>query len=164
MPQFDILGDGTAMGLNLLWFIITFGLTMLIVSVGLRRIETVRSERDALTSGNIDRAQNLSDEAKAMMAAYEEKMATARSEAQTIIKAASDEAAAEAAEAQAKLAADLATKQASVEKAIADQTSAALSELSDVASDTAQIAASQVLGVKLDDKKLTQAVKELGNG
>ena len=57
MPQFDILGDGTAMGLNLLWFIITFGLTMLIVSVGLRRIETVRSERDALTSGNIDRAE-----------------------------------------------------------------------------------------------------------
>ena len=164
MPQFDILGDGTAMGLNLLWFIITFGLTMLIVSVGLRRIESVRSERDTLTSGNIDRAQNLSDEAKALMAAYEEKMAAARSEAQTIIKAASDEAAAKAAEAQTKLAADLATKQAGVEKAIADQTTAALSELSDVASDTAQIAASQVLGVKLDDKKLNKAVKELGNG
>ena len=104
MPQFDILGDGTAMGLNLLWFIITFGLTMLIVSIGLRRIESVRSERDTLTSGNIDRAQNLSDEAKALMAAYEEKMAAARSEAQTIIKAASDEAAAKAAEAHKKAA------------------------------------------------------------
>ena len=57
MPQFDILGDGTAMGLNLLWFIITFGLTMLIVTVGLGRIEKIRSERDALTTGNIDRAQ-----------------------------------------------------------------------------------------------------------
>jgi F0F1-type ATP synthase membrane subunit b/b' len=91
-------------------------------------------------------------------------MAAARSEAQTIIKAASDEAAAKAAEAQTKLAADLATKQAGVEKAIADQTTAALSELSDVAGDTAQIAASQVLGVKLDDKKLNKAVKELGNG
>jgi len=163
MPQFDILSDPAAIGLNLAWFVVLFALTMLIVNMGIKRIIAVREKRDALTSGNVEKAEALLDEAKQLMTAYEERMAGARSEAQGIIKEASDAAAAKAAAAQAKLADELTAKRVEVEAAIASQTEAALSELSTVASDTASAAAKQILGVKVDGKKLSAAVKEINN-
>ena len=163
MPQFDILSDPAAIGLNLAWFVVLFALTMLIVNMGIKRIIAVREKRDALTSGNVEKAEALLDEAQQLMTAYEERMAGARSEAQGIIKEASDAAAAKAAAAQAKLADELTAKRVEVEAAIASQTEAALSELSTVASDTASAAAKQILGVKVDGKKLSAAVKEINN-
>ena len=125
MPQFDILSDPAAIGLNLVWFIVLFGLTMVIVNFGISRISAVRDKREELTSGNVDKAQALLDEAKGLMDAYEEKMAAARTEAQGVIKVASDKAADKAAKAQAKLADELTATRIEIETAIADQTKAA---------------------------------------
>ena len=163
MPQFDILSDPAAIGLNLAWFVVLFALTMFIVNMGIKRIIAVREKREVLTSGNVEKAEALLDEAKQLMNAYEEKMASARSEAQGIIKEASDAAAAKAAAAQSKLADELTAKRAEIETAIANQTEAALAELSTVASDTASAAATQILGVKVDGDKLSAAVKEISH-
>ena len=163
MPQFDILSDPAAIGLNLAWFVVLFALTMLIVNMGIKRIIAVREKREVLTSGNVGKAEALLNEAKQLMSGYEEKMATARSEAQGLIKEASDAAAVKAADAQSKLADELTAKRVEIEAAIAKQTEAALAELSTVASDTASAAADQILGVKLDGDKLSAAVKEISH-
>lgn len=163
MPQFDILSDPAAIGLNLAWFVVLFALTMFIVNMGIKRIIAVREKREVLTSGNVEKAEALLDEAKQLMNAYEDKMAAARSEAQGIIKEASDAAAAKAAAAQSKLADELTAKRVEIETAIANQTEAALAELSTVASDTASAAATQILGVKVDGDKLSAAVKEISH-
>ena len=163
MPQFDILSDPAAIGLNLVWFIVLFGLTMVIVNFGISRISAVRDKREELTSGNVDKAQALLDEAKGLMDAYEENMATARTEAQGVIKVASDKAADKAAKAQAKLADELTATRIEIETAIADQTKAAMAELSTVAAETAEAAATQILGVDVDSAKLSKAVKDMGH-
>ena len=163
MPQFDILSDPAAIGLNLAWFIVLFGLTMVIVNFGISRISAVRDKREELTSGNVDKAQALLDEAKGLMDAYEEKMAAARTEAQRVIKVASDKAADKAAKAQAKLADELTATRIEIETAIADQTKAAMAELSTVAAETAEAAATQILGVDVDSAKLSKAVKDMGH-
>lgn len=155
MPQLDV----STFPAQLVWLVICFvALYALMARVGLPRIGTILRDRRGRIEGDLANAQQMKDEAEAVIAAYQRALAEARADAQATVRETIETLNAAAAERQRKLAESLAAETAAAERRIAAAKTEALANLRDVAVDVARAAAAKVAGTELDPARARAAV------
>jgi F-type H+-transporting ATPase subunit b len=154
MPQLC----GEWFGNQIFWLVITLLVIYLILArIALPRIAAVLAERQGTITNDIAAAEDLKRKAEDAEVAYQQALADARAEAQSIVQKARDEIKLELDDALAKADADIAAKAAESEKAIADIRESAMAHVETVAKDTAA-AIVGALGGSADDAKIAAAV------
>jgi len=161
MPQFD----PTTFASQIFWLVVTFlALYWVVARIAVPRIGEVINQRTRLVQDDIERAASLKAETDAAIAAYEQSMADARSQAQDHVRAITTEmkAAAEkkTAEVTAAVSAQIAEAEARIGKAKTD----ALNGLRSIAADTARDVVGKLAALTPDagtvDAAVASALKE----
>jgi F-type H+-transporting ATPase subunit b len=150
MPQLD----ASTFLPQLVWLAITFAvLCVLMIRIGLPPVGAVLEKRRTKIDGDLDKAQQLKNEADAVMAAYERALAEARASAQEILRQATERMTAEAEKRRRETAAALQREAASAEEGIAAARNAALADVRGAAGDVARQIAEKLsgTGVGLDE-------------
>ena len=151
--------DSSTFTSQLLWLAITFGLLYyLMAKVALPRISGILEVRSDRIAQDLGEAERLKDESDAAIAAYEQELAEARSSAHGIAQEARDKAKAEADAERSKVEAGLANKLAKAESRISDIKQEALKDVNAIASETAELLVSQLIGGKASKSEITKAV------
>ncbi len=144
---------------QLLWLAITFGVFYLLMSkVALPRISSILETRSDRIAQDIEEANRLKEESDEAIAAYEQELAEAKSNAHTIAQDARDTAKAEVEAKRSKVEANLATKITEAETRIASIKSKAMGEVGSIAEDTTNALVSQLLGGKYSKAEIAAAV------
>ena len=147
---------------QLLWLALTFGLLYYLMSkVALPRIAATLHDRSVRLAGDLEEAQRLRVESEAAGAAYEESLASARTQAKVI---AQDARAALNAEADAKrkqIEADLAERMASAEETIRGRTADAMTNVRGIAADTATAIVERLIGQAPDRAAVEAALDRI---
>jgi len=144
---------------QLFWLVITFGvLFLLMAKIGLPRVSGVIEARRKQIDDDLSRATQLKAEAEAVLAAYQQTLASARAQAQAAVKDTTDKLAAEAAERQRQVGESLAQRVASAEREITAAKQRALTELRDIAVEVARSVTEKVTGTAADSASLGIAV------
>ena len=155
MPQLEV----STFVPQLFWLVITFGvLFLLMAKIGLPRVSGVIEARRKRIDDDLARATQLKAEAEAVLAAYQQTLASARAQAQAAVKDTTDKLAAEAAERQRQVGESLAQRVASAEREIAAAKQRALTELHDIAVEVARSVTEKVTGTAADTASLGVAV------
>ena len=155
MPQLEV----STFVPQLFWLVITFGvLFLLMAKIGLPRVSGVIEARRKRIDDDLARATQLKAEAEAVLAAYQQTLASARAQAQAAVKETTDKLAAEAAERQRQVGESLAQRVASAEREIAAAKQRALTELRDIAVEVARSVTEKVTGTAADSASLGIAV------
>jgi F-type H+-transporting ATPase subunit b len=155
MPQLEV----STFLPQLVWLAITFCLLYLLMAwIGLPRVGRIIEARRRRIDDDLARAAQLKSEAEAVMAAYQQALATARSEAQSVVKQTTDRFAADAAERQRQLSEALAQQTAAAEREIAAAKQNALAEMHGIAVDVGRSIAEKVTGSAPDAPSLAEAV------
>ena len=155
MPQLDFSTFPT----QWVWLAITFVvLYVLMAKVALPRVGHVLEERQNRIDDNLEMAGSLKQEAEAAAEAYEKSLASARAEAQAVIRQVADEVTAEASKKTEELAGKLSNEVKSAEAKIVAAKDAAIAGLRDVAIDVAGDIASKLSDGKVTDKAVASAV------
>ena len=155
MPQLDF----TTYVPQLIWLLISFGLLYLLMSrVALPRIATVIEERRDRIADDLDTAEQLRQKADETIAAYEEALAKARSDAHAIAQQKRDEMTAETDRQRKELEAELEQRLDAAEKSIAETKQAAMQNVEGIAVDVAQ-SITDLLGGATDRQAAESAVK-----
>ena len=156
MPQLDF----TTYVPQLIWLLISFGLLYLLMSrVALPRIATVIEERRDRIADDLDTAEQLRLKADETIAAYEEALAKARSDAHAIAQQKRDEMTAETDRQRKELEAELEQRLEAAEKSIAETKQAAMQNVEGIAVDVAQSITDHLLGGATDRQAAESAVK-----
>jgi F-type H+-transporting ATPase subunit b len=144
---------------QLFWLAITFCvLFLLMAKIGLPRVGGLLEARRKRIDDDLARATQLKAEAEAVLAAYQQTLASARAQAQAAVKDTADKLAAEAAERQRQVGESLAQRVASAEREIAAAKQRALTELHDIAVEVARSVTEKVTGTAADTASLGVAV------
>jgi len=155
MPQLDFHTFPS----QIVWLAITFILLyVLMAHVGLPRVGGILERRRQRIDGDLAKAAQMKDEAAAVIASYERALATARADAQAMVRETTERLGAEAAKRQHELAQALASETARAEERIAAAKQQALAGLRDVAVDVAEALALKVTGTALDRAQAGAAV------
>jgi len=155
LPQLDPKNFSS----QLIWLTITFVvLYALMAKVALPKIGEVLEERQNKIDDNLAKAEELKAQSDAAAQAYETSLSDARAKAHDAIREVKEKAYAEAAERQAALNADLQGKIASAEQAISTARDAAMSGITDVATDVAASAVEKLIGDAPKDATVTAAI------
>jgi F-type H+-transporting ATPase subunit b len=155
MPQLEV----STFLPQLVWLAITFCLLyVLMARVGLPRVGGIIEARRRRIDDDLARAAQLKSEAESVMAAYQQALATARSEAQAVVKQTTDRFATEAAERQRQLSEALAEQTVAAERQITAAKQNALAELHGIAIDVGRSIAEKVTGSAPDATILASAV------
>src|SRR5215813_3655903 len=155
MPQLDV----STFAPQLVWLAITFiVLYLLMAKLGLPRVNAAIEARRKRLDDDLARAAQLKAEAEAVIAAYEQSLASARAQAQAAMKETSDRLAAEAAARQRQLAGSLAQQTEAAERQIAEAKERALVEMHGIAIEVARSITEKLTGSPADQDKLTDAV------
>jgi len=155
VPQLDV----TTFMPQLFWLVVTFCILLLLMArIGLPRVGGLLEARRKRIDDDLARATELKAEAEALLAAYQQTLASARAQAQAAVKEATDRLAAEAAERQRQLGQTLADRVASAEREIAAAKQRALAELHDIAVEVARSVTEKVTGTAADTASLGVAV------
>lgn len=161
MPQLD----PTSYPSQLFWLAVSFVvLYLLMARLALPRIAEVMEARQSRIAHDLDQAAGLKVEAEAALAAYEETMSEARSEAQHLLAQAAEARAREAAERQAALDARLAEELAEAEARIAASRDAALANVEAVAADIAAAIVARLAAGDPDPALVRSAVGAVKGG
>ena len=155
MPQLDISTFTPQLFWLAVWFVILY---LLMAKLGLPRIAVAIEARRRRREDDLASAAQLKEEAEAANAAFLRTMATARAEAQALLKETGDRLAAKAAQRQRALAADLASQIAAAEQRIADTKEAALSEVRGIAIDVGRSVVEKLTGSAPEAASLAAAV------
>lgn len=152
---------------QIFWLALTFIVFFLIAwRVALPKIGRVLEDRRERIDRDVSKAQEVRNEAEAVLAAYEKLSAEGRASAQVVIREANELAAAEAAAEHEKLGHRLADDIAKAERRIAEARSSALEGLGDVAAEIAQSAAAKLTGLDVSksdaEGAVSRAAKDLG--
>ncbi len=160
MPQLDF----TSFPNQIFWLVVTLVIIYLVLDrVALPRIGAILAERQGTITNDIAAAEDLKVKAVEAEGIYNQALADARAEAQTIAAETRAEIQGDLNDAIAKADAEIAAKAAESEKAIAEIRASALEAVEAVATDTAaEIVA--VLGGKADAKGVAAAVTERMKG
>jgi len=151
--------DATTFVPQLFWLVVTFCILLLLMArIGLPRVGGLLEARRKRIDDDLARATELKAEAEAVLAAYQQTLASARAQAQAAVKEATDKLAAEAAERQRQLGETLADRVASAEREIAAAKQRALAELHDIAVEVARSVTEKVTGTAADTANLGVAV------
>ncbi len=144
---------------QLIWLVISFvGLYLLMSRVALPRIGGVIEKRRDRILHDLDEAKRLKDETEQAIAAYESALAEARAKAHVIAQETRDKLKAEADRQRAELEEQLQKKTAEAEASIAKTKEAALSQIRDVAVDTAGSIYSELVGDEVSADQVSAAV------
>jgi F-type H+-transporting ATPase subunit b len=155
MPQLEV----STFVPQLVWLAITFViLYFLMARMGLPRVGGLIEARRRRVDDDLARAAHLKSEAEAVLAAYQETLAKARTEAQAAVKETTDRMAAQAAERQRQLSESLARQTAEAERQIAAAKLRALSEMQGIATEVARSVTEKVTGSAPDPANLAAAV------
>jgi F-type H+-transporting ATPase subunit b len=153
--------DPTTFPSQILWLVITFGLFYIFLKrVVMPRLAGVLDTRSSRIFQDIDQANKLKNEADAAVAAYEQALAEAKANANTIGQQARDAAKADAEASRKKVEAGLDAKLAEAESRIASIRSAAMKDVGAIAESTAGAIMEQLVG-KADKAALVAAVKSV---
>jgi F-type H+-transporting ATPase subunit b len=126
--------------------------------IGLPRVGGLLEARRKRIDDDLARATQLKAEAEAVLAAYQQTLASARAQAQAAVKDTTDKLAAEAAERQRQVGESLAQRVASAEREIAAAKQRALTELHDIAVEVARSVTEKVTGTAADTASIGVAV------
>lgn len=152
--------DSSTFPSQLLWLAITFGLFYLFLKrVVMPRIGGILEVRSDRIAQDLDQAARMKEEADAAIAAYEQELADAKTKANTIGQGARDAAKAEAAAERKQVEASLDARLAEAEARIALIKDAAMSDVGQIAEDTAGAIVQQLIGAKADKAAVAAAVK-----
>jgi F-type H+-transporting ATPase subunit b len=155
MPQLDI----ATFAPQLIWLAIIFiALYLVMTRVGLPQVGGILAQRRQRLDGDLAKAAQMKDEAAAVIASYERALATARADAQAMVRETTERLNAEAAKRQHELAQALAAETARAESRIEAAKHEALAGLREVAIEVAQAASLKVAGVPLDRANAGAAV------
>lgn len=155
MPQFDFATFPS----QIFWLIVCFAvLYFLLARSVLPRIGAALEARQRKIDDDLERATELELKAKEALAAYEAHLDTARDEAQTAIRQATEAMAAEAEQQHQALAAKLAADVKAAESRIAAARKDALAHIQQVANDAARATIARLIGVDVDESKAGAAV------
>lgn len=153
--------DSTTYPSQILWLAITFGLFYLFLKrVIMPRLGSILEVRENRIAQDIDQANTLKGEADAAVAAYEQELAEARANANTIGQQARDNAKVEAETARKSIEASLEAKLAEAEDRVAKIKDAAMQDVGSIAEETAAAIVS-ALGGKSAKADVTAAVKSV---
>ncbi|EFL90969.1 F0F1 ATP synthase subunit B [Ahrensia sp. R2A130] len=147
---------------QILWLVLSFGLFYYIMSrVVLPRISGILETRSGRIAQDLDEANRLKDESDAAIAAYEQDLATAKTNAHKIAQEARDAGKAEADVKRAEVEADMTARVADAEARIAKIKSDAMSDVGSIATETAETLVSQLLGSKVTKAEVAKAVSNV---
>ena len=151
--------DSSTFASQLFWLAITFGFFYWFISKVISpRIGEILETRQDRIAQDLAKAQDLSDETNAAIAAYEQDLATAKANANEIGQKARDKAKAEADAERSGVDEQLAVKLAEAEKRIADIRAKAMGEVGTIAEATATELVSKLVGVKVSKADMTKAL------
>jgi F-type H+-transporting ATPase subunit b len=155
MPQLDV----TTFIPQLFWLAITFTALLLLMSlVALPRVGKALDARRQHVDLDLARASELKAEAEAVMAAYQQTLATARAEAQAAMRESAERFATEAAERQRQVTLSLAQDVAAAERRIGAAKARALEDIRGVVGEIAALAAVKLTGLPADPHRVETAV------
>lgn len=155
MPQFDPAFFPT----QIFWLAVAFlALYYVMVRYALPRVSEVLETRRSYIEHDLEAAERLKSEAEAALTEYEKMMATARTEAQTILRGTAEELAAEIARRHGALADKLAAQTKTAEARIAGAKQEALADIKTVAAQAAMLATEKLVGAAVDEAKARAAV------
>jgi F-type H+-transporting ATPase subunit b len=147
---------------QLLWLTVTFvTLYLLMAKIALPRIGGILEQRTQRIGGDIAEARRLKGESDAAVAAYEKGLAEARARAQAVVNDARQQQAAEAEAARKTLDAQLNTRIAAAEHAIAGTKATAMVNVRGIATEAAAAIVERLVGIAPPSRDLVaQAVAE----
>jgi len=147
---------------QLLWLAITFGLFYLFLKrVVVPRVGGIIDVRNDRISQDLDQASKLKGEADAAVAAYEQELAEAKKNANSIGQQAADAAKTEAETARKKIEAALDEKLGEAEARISSIKANAMKEVGSIAEDTASAIGEALVGGKASKAEIAAAVKSV---
>ena len=153
--------DSSTYASQVVWLAITFGLFYLFLKrVIVPRLGGILETREARIAGDIEQAAKMKTEADAAIAAYEQELAEARANANTIGQQARDEAKAEAEAKRKSVEEGLEQKLSEAEARVAKIKDAAMKDVGAIAEDTAAAIVS-ALGGKAAKADIASAVKSV---
>jgi len=155
MPQLDFATFPT----QLFWLAVTFIILYVLMKwLVLPQVAAmIKARRDQLDA-DLASAEQLKAEAEAALAAYQQVLATARAQAQAVVKQTTDHMAAEAAERQRQLNEALARRITAAEGQIAAAKERALSEIHQIAIEVGLAVTERITGSAPDTTKMEAAV------
>ncbi len=147
---------------QILWLAITFGLFYLFLKrVVLPRIGGILEVRRDRIAQDLDQAARMKEEADAAVAAYEQELAEAKANANTIGQKARDKARADAEAERKRVEAELEAKLQKAEANIASIKAKAMNEVGTIAEDTAAAIVRELIGGSVDKASVAAAVKSV---
>lgn len=147
---------------QLFWLVVTFVVLYLVMwKVVIPRVADVLQDRQKRIDDDLEKAQELRDEAANVLEAYEKTVAEGRAQAQVILREAAERSDKAAAERQAALSEQLARQTADAEAQINAAREEALANIRAVAAETAQAAAARLSGATVTQDEAEQAVASI---
>jgi F-type H+-transporting ATPase subunit b len=161
MPQFDL----STFPSQIIWLALSFiVLYILMARVALPRVGTVMAEREEKIDDNLSAAEDLRASAKADAEAYDRALAAAREEARTAIQEAARAVSVEAAAKQDALAQRLAQQIKTAEAEIERAKAGARASIREAAVGVAQAATQRLIGVAPSEGETAAAVDKALQG
>lgn len=145
---------------QLIWLVLTFTvLWWLMAKVALPKVGGVIEERAQRIQRDLDEAARLKGETEQALADYEASLASARGRASGIAKDIRDKLTSEVDAERAKVEKQVASRLADAEKRISDMKTRAMSEVGQIASDTAEAIVTELQGKPAAKDEVAGAVK-----
>lgn len=156
--------DATTFASQLLWLAITFGVFYWIMkNVAMPRLAGILEDRKDRIAGDVSEANRLKDETDAAIAAYEQALAEARNKAHGIAHDTRAKLKAEQEARREKAEAELNGKLKAAEAQITATKTEALSQIEEIAGDTAAALVEQLMGKAPTKTDLNKALKSAMN-
>ena len=153
--------DPSTFAPQLIWLAISFvALYIVMARVALPRIATVIEERRDRIASDLDQAEQLKQQTDEAIAAYEQALAEARARAHGLAQETRDTLSQEIEAEKAQVEKQIAEKMDEAEQTIAKAKSAAIGNLSQVATDAAQTIVTELIGGKLTKAEVNKAVSK----
>jgi F-type H+-transporting ATPase subunit b len=155
--------DATTFVPQLFWLALTFGLLyVLLKRFALPRVGEILDERQARIQRDLDKAEALKVETQQALAGYEQSLSDARGRAQGIASDVRNKLMQEVDGERAKIDAEIARQAADAEARIDGSKQKALSNVNDIATDTASAIVAKLLGKEVSRDEIQNALSRAG--
>jgi F-type H+-transporting ATPase subunit b len=155
--------DATTFAPQLFWLALTFGLLyVLLKRFALPRVGEILDERQARIQRDLDKAEGLKVETQQALAGYEQSLSDARGRAQGIAADVRNKLMQEVDGERAKIDAEIARQAADAEARIDGSKQKALSNVNDIATDTASAIVAKLLGKEVSRDEIQSALSRAG--
>jgi F-type H+-transporting ATPase subunit b len=156
LPQLNV----PDMAPQLIWLALTFGVLYLVLSrVTLPRIGSILEERQNRIQRDLDEAERLKGETDKALAAYEQSLAEARTNATAIARDTRDRLAAEVEQERTKVETELAARLAEAESRISSMKAEAMENVNDIASETVGDVVKKLIGADVSQDEIRAALQ-----